>query len=179
MSKSKFTLKELTFSAMFVALATLLSYVKLFHLPTGGSITLLSMLFICLPGYFFGLRAGLFSAIAYGLLQFLQSPTILYPLQVIIDYPLAFGALGLSGLFSGRKNGLQLGYLAGITGRFIFSTLSGWLFFAEYAWEGFHPLVYSSIYNLIYIYSEGIVTLLVICLPPVRKTIEWGKSNLK
>ena len=53
---------------MAIALGTVLSNIKLFHFPTGGSITLLSMLVICLPGYWFGLGAGIATGVAYGVI---------------------------------------------------------------------------------------------------------------
>ena len=97
--KSRLSVKQLVFCAAAIALGTVLSHIKLFHFPTGGSITLLSMLVVCLPGYFFGLGAGLMSGIAYGVLQLLIDPYVLFPMQLVVDYFLAFGALGLSGLF--------------------------------------------------------------------------------
>lgn len=171
-SKSRrLTIAQLTCCAAAVALGTILSNIKLFSFPTGGSITLLSMLVICLPGYWFGLGAGLMTGAAYGVLQLLIDPYVLFPAQVIVDYLLAFGALGLSGLFSNKKNGLIKGYLAAILGRYFFSVLSGWIFFGMYAWEGWHPLPYSIVYNGIYIFSEAAVTVLLLALPPVKKVL--------
>lgn len=167
----KLTIKQLVFCAMAVALGTVLSYIKVFHFPYGGSITLLSMLVICLPGYFFGLGAGLMTALAYGVLQLLIDPYVLYPLQLVMDYLLAFGALGLSGLFSNAKNGLLKGYIVGVLGRYVFVVLSGYIFFAEYAWEGWAVLPYSMVYNGIYIFAEAAVTVIVILLPPVKLAI--------
>lgn len=173
---SKFTTK-LTTCAMAVALATVLSVLKLYHFPFGGSVTCFSMLVICLPGYWFGLGTGLLTAVAYGLLQFIIDPYVLFPLQVIVDYLLAFGALGLSGLFAAKpekKNNyarLLYGYLIAILGRYIFTVLSGWLFFAEYAWEGWNPLCYSLVYNGAYIFTEGLLTMGLLALPPVKKAI--------
>ena len=171
-AKSSFlTIKQLTFCAMAIALGTVLSEIKLFHFPTGGSITLLSMLVICLPGYFFGVGAGLLTAVAYGVLQLLLGPYVLYPMQLVVDYLLAFGALGLSGLFAGSKHGLIKGYLVGVFGRYVFAVLSGWLFFGSYAWEGWDPLPYSLVYNAIYIFSEALLTVAILCIPPVSNGI--------
>ncbi len=164
----KLTVKQLAFCACAMALGTVLSNVKLFSFPWGGSITLLSMFFICLPGYWFGLGAGLTTAVAYGVLQLLFDPYVLFPMQLVVDYLLAFGALGLSGLFSHSRNGLVKGYLLGIFGRWIFTTLSGWIFFASYAWEGWHPIPYSMVYNGIYIGVEGAVTVMILAIPAVR-----------
>ena len=167
----KLTVKQLAFCAMSLALGTLLSEIKIIDFPWGGSATLLSMLVICLPGYLFGLGAGLMTGVAYGVLQILIDPYILFPLQLVVDYLLAFGALGLSGLFANSKNGLLKGYLVGILGRYVFVVLSGWIFFAEYAWEGWAPLPYSLVYNGIYIFAEAAITFVLLAIPAVRKGI--------
>ena len=156
---------------MAIALGTVLSNVKLFDFPYGGSITLLSMLVICLPGYFFGLGAGILTGVAYGVLQLLIDPYVLYPMQLVVDYLLAFGALGLSGLFSNAKSGLIKGYIAAIIGRYVFAVISGWIFFGAYAWEGWNPLPYSLAYNATYIFSEAAITIVILLLPPVKKAM--------
>ncbi len=168
---SLLTVKQLTFCAMAVALGTILSNIKLFHFPTGGSITLLSMLIICLPGYFFGLAAGLLTGVAYGILQLIIDPYVLYPMQLVVDYFLAFGALGLSGLFCNAKHGLIKGYITAVLGRYIFAVISGWIFFGAYAWEGWGALPYSLVYNGIYIFSEGIITVIILAIPAVSKAL--------
>lgn len=167
----KLTVKQLVFCAMALALGTILSEIKIIDFPWGGSATLLSMLVICLPGYLFGLGAGLLTGVAYGVLQILIDPYILFPLQLVMDYLLAFGALGLSGLFASSKNGLIKGYLVGIMGRYVFVVLSGCIFFAEYAWEGWPVVPYSLVYNGIYIFAEAAITLVILAIPAVRKGI--------
>lgn len=174
----KIYVKKMAVSALAIALAMILSNVKVFHFPTGGSITLLSMLVIVLPGYWFGLGTGIIAGVAYGILQLLIDPYILSPIQVIVDYVLAFGALGLSGLFANAKsNGLTKGYLVGVTGRYVFSVLSGWIFFGTYAWEGWGALPYSLVYNAIYIFSEAAITVIIINISPVKKALSMIKSN--
>ena len=168
LKRSKLTVKQLAFCAMAIALGTVLSNIKLFHFPTGGSITLLSMLVICLPGYWFGLGAGIATGVAYGVLQLIIDPYVLFPMQLIVDYILAFGALGLSGLFSNAKLGLLKGYITAVLGRYVFAVISGWIFFGAYAWEGWDPLPYSLAYNAIYIFAEAAVTLVVLSIKPVR-----------
>lgn len=172
----KLTVKQLVFCAMSIALGTILSEIKIIDFPWGGSATLLSMFVICLPGYFFGLGAGLMTSVAYGVLQLLINPYVLFPMQLVLDYPLAFGALGLSGLFAGAKKGLLKGYLVGIVGRWVFTVLSGWIFFAEYAWEGWPVLPYSMVYNGIYIFAEGAITCAVILVPAVNRGIASVKK---
>lgn len=165
----RLTARKLTFCAIAIALGTVLSNVKLYSFPFGGSVTLLSMLFICLPGCWFGAGTGIITGVAYGILQLLIDPYVIHPAQLLVDYLLAFGAFGLSGLFMDRKNGLVKGYIAGVTGRWIFTTISGWIFFAEYAWEGWNPLPYSMVYNGIYIFAESVVTLLILAIPQVKE----------
>lgn len=140
---------------------------------------MLSMLVICLPGYWFGLGVGIMTGVAYGVLQMLIDPYILYPAQLVVDYLLAFGALGLSGLFSGslkKKDSLILGYLAAVLGRFVFAVLSGWIFFGSYAWDGWGALPYSLAYNAIYIFAEAAVTVVILLLPPVKKMMAQLKT---
>lgn len=174
---SSSAVRKLVFSAMGIALAMVTSYIKVWEMPMGGSVTLLSMLFICLIGYWFGAKYGIITGAAYGLLQFLIDPYVLSIPQVLFDYPLAFGALGLSGFFSNRKYGLQIGYAVGVLGRFVFSTLSGVIFFAAYAPEGMNPWVYSTLYQGTYLGTEGIITLIIISLPPVTKALNLVKRQ--
>ena len=176
--KQSFSVKGLAVCGVCIALAFVLSFVKLFSAPLGGSVTLCSMFFICVIGYLYGWKYSLAAALAYGILQFVQKPEIYTPLQVIIDYGLAFTALGLSGFFRKKKIGLYLGYLAGVTGRFIFSTISGYVFFADYAPEGWNPLLYSVCYNASYIYIEAVITLAIMLIPPVESAVERIRNSL-
>lgn len=175
-NNKKLSVKQLAICSMIIALATVFSNVKIIHLPTGGAVTLLSMLVICLPGYMFGIGTGIMTGIAYGVLQLLIDLYILYPMQVVVDYFLAFGALGLSGIFCNSKNGLIKGYIIGILGRYVFAVLSGCLFFSAYAWEGWNPLLYSLVYNGIYIFTEAVITIIIICIPPVKNAMIHAKK---
>lgn len=177
-SKKKMSVKQLVFSAMAIALAMVTSMIKIIDMPMGGSVTLLSMLFIVLIGYWYGLGAGLTAAIAYGVLQLIIDPYILSFPQMMVDYLLGFGALGLSGLFSNKKYGLIKGYLVGVLGRYFFTFLSGWIFFGMYAPETFpNAAVYSLAYNGCYIGAEALITLIIIALPPVSKALETVKKQ--
>ena len=172
MSKNK--TKKLVFSATAIALATVVSVaIKLPSLPNGGSITLFSMLLVCLVGYWYGPTTGIIAAFAYGILQFITGPYIVHPAQILLDYPLAFGALGLSGFFYQKKQGLLLGFLAGATGRFIFHQISGFIFYTTYveSFEGNAAAIWAStVYNLSYILPEVILTVVLLSLPPIRTT---------
>lgn len=168
--------RRLVFSAMAIALAFVTSFIKFLHLPMGGSITLFSMFFICLIGYWYGLRVGLMAAVAYGILQMVVDPYIISVPQMLCDYIFAFGALGLSGVFSNAKHGLVKGYLLGVVGRYVFSFLSGLIFFGQFAPEGMHPAVYSASYNGIYIFTEAILTIIIISIPAVSKALTNVKN---
>lgn len=175
--KTKVTVKQLAYCAVSIALGTVLSLVKMIDFPTGGSATLFSMLVICLPGYWFGLGTGVLTGAAYGLLQLLIGPYVIHPVQLIMDYLLAFGALGLSGVFANSKWGLQKGYVLAVLGRYFFVVFSGYIFFSEYAWEGWGGLSYSLVYNGIYIFAEMAITLVILFLPPVRKVFADMKKT--
>ncbi len=169
--KAKMSVRQLTFSALCLALAFVWSNVKLFKLPMGGSVTCFSMFFVTFIGFLYGPRVSLASAFAYGILQMVVDPYIISVPQLLCDYILAFGALGISGFFYKQKNAMFTGYLAGIFGRFIFSVLSGVIFFADYAPEGMSPLAYSAAYNGLYIGAEAVLTIVVLLIPAVRKTL--------
>ena len=172
------SVKVLAVSAMCVALAAVTAMIKIFEFPTGGSITLCSMLFAALPGYFFGAPAGFAAGIVYGILQFILGPYVLTPVQVILDYGLAFAVFGVSGFFRNGKHGLLFGYLAAVAGRFFFSFLSGWIFFGEYAWEGWSPAAYSAVYNIIYIGAEAVITVIIISIPAVKNALARVKKDV-
>lgn len=168
--------KQLVFSGVAMALAIVTSEIKFARLPMGGSITLFSMLFIVLIGYWYGIKAGLLTGFAYGLLQFVLDPVFYSPIQLLVDYPLAFGALGLSGFFSKKKHGLLLGYIVGVIGRYIFAVISGAVFFGYYAPDGMPVLLYSLSYNATYIVPEAVVTLILLAIPVVAKSMNRVKA---
>lgn len=177
--------KKLAFSGVAIAIATLLSMVEIIHMPMGGSVTLFSMLFIVLIGWFYGLGSGLACAIAYGLLQLLIDPYILSLPQLLTDYILAFGALGLSGIFADKKHGLVKGYITGVLGRLFFSFLSGVIFFGTYAPKSvkffggklpLNPYSYSFLYNGAYLFTEAALTIIIINIPPVRTALKKVKT---
>ena len=170
--KGRSNAKQIAFSAMAIALAMVTSLIKIFEMPMGGSVTLLSMLFIVMVGYWYGLGNGLMAAIAYGILQMVIDPYIISFPQMMVDYVFAFGALGLAGVFHNKKNGLIKGYIIGVIGRYFFATLSGVIFFGMYAPKSFpNPLVYSLAYNGSYLGVEAVITIAILLLPPVRSAV--------
>ena len=143
-----FSARRLAYCAMAVALAYVTSFIKPFELPYGGSVTLLSMLFIVLVGNWYGVKTGVLVGFAYGVLQFLQEPYFLSLFQVCCDYVLAFAALGLSG---------------------------GYLYWMDYMPENFPQslrTLYPIIYNYSYLLAEGVITVIIIRLPAVSNALE-------
>lgn len=178
-SSQKLSAKQLAFCAMAMALSFITSYIKLFSLPYGGSVTLMSMLFICLIGNWYGVRVGVLTGLAYGILQFLQEPYVLSLFQVCCDYVLAFAALGLSGLFARSKHGLVKGYVLGVLGRGLFHAIGGYLYWMDYMPENFPQAlaqIYPIVYNYSYLLAEAAITLVIISLPPVSKALEQVKK---
>ena len=165
-------LQQLVLCAILIALAYVLGLIKIFNLPFGGSITLFSMLPAVLCGYICGTKKGVLACVALGLLNLAIGGYVLHPVQLILDYILAFGAMGLSGLVANKKNGLTLGYIIAVVGRFFFAFLSGVIFFASYAPEGMNPVVYSIVYQAIYLGTEGILTIILINIPAVKVALE-------
>lgn len=162
-------IKKFTMSAIFVAIAYVLSFVKLLHLPFGGSITLFSMLCISLPSHFMGLKYGFMASIAYSLLQLVIDPYIIHPLQLLLDYTIAFSCFGIVGLFGKDNKGLALGFIIACCIRFLSSSISGYVFFKEYAPEGWNPMAYTIVYNGSYIFTECVLSLVIISIEPVKK----------
>lgn len=178
-SKSKkMKTKELVYSAIAISIAVVLSKLKIFELPQGGSITTFSMFFIVLIGYWFGTTQGVICGITYGLLQLILDPWVVHPAQLIIDYPIAFGALGLAGLFSKSQDGLIKGLFIGASGRFLCHFLTGIIFFTSYA-EKAHmdPVVYSLAYNISYIAVEVFLTVILLFIPTVNNAVKILKRS--
>ena len=174
--KKGFAVKQLAYCAMAVALAYVTSFIKVFKLPYGGSVTLLSMLFIVLVAHWYGVKTGILVGFAYGILQFLQEPYFLTLFQVCCDYVFAFAALGLAGLFrGGKKNSLLIGYIVAVLARGVFHTLGGYLYWMDYMPENFPQslrTLYPIIYNYSYLLAEGAVTVIVIKIPAVASALE-------
>jgi thiamine transporter len=166
-----------------VALAAVLGLVRVWTMPQGGSVSLemLPILFVAIRR---GLGPGVATGAVYGLLQLVLPGAFVYhPLQALLDYPLAFAAVGLAGLVPVRTDvakdaegdhrrwfdgaaraivALLPAVLLGTGARFFFHFLSGLIYFASYApsWEA--PWLYSITYNLLYLVPEALITAIVL-----------------
>jgi thiamine transporter len=166
-----------------VALSAVLGLVRVWTMPQGGSVSLemLPILFVAIRR---GFGPGVATGAVYGLVQLMLPGAFVYhPLQALLDYPLAFAAVGLAGLVPVRTDGAQgvvggrgrwfegasravaalvPAVLLGTGGRFFFHFLSGLIYFASYApsWES--PWLYAMTYNLLYLVPEAIITAIVL-----------------
>jgi thiamine transporter len=160
-------------AGIMIALAYVLSMVKLFQMPNGGTITAGSMIPILIFAFRWGGVQGMFVGAVYGVIQFLLGPKWSFHVaSIAFDYVVAFGALGLAGFF--RKGGLakgMVGVAVGIAGRFVCHVLSGVIVWASYAPEGMNPWVYSTVYNGSYLLPELVISALVFAMlyKPVMK----------
>lgn len=189
-------IKILVEGAVMIALSTVLSFIKVFNLPWGGSITLLSMLPIVIFSIKYGIKKGLPVSFAFSLIQFGQGISEgifgwgLTPINLIacifIDYIFAFTVIGLAGIF--RKKGM-IGWMAGtflaLFLRFVCHFLSGVIIFKSYGelWDGFstdNTWLYSLLYNGSYMLPEIVFTLIgafvFLRLPQIKKIIS-GKDK--
>lgn len=159
--------------AMLIAMATILSYIKLFELPQGGSITL-EMLPIVIMGLRNGTKWGCFTGFVHGVLQMIigfsnvmYCATLLSQIGcILLDYVLAFTVLGLAPVFvklaKNRLAGVTIGAIIVGLLRFVCSFLSGWLLWGSYAPEGTGAVVYSLTYNGSYMIPNIIIMAVII-----------------
>ncbi len=170
--KQRMGTRQLVFCSCAIALAFVASYMRIFTLPWGGSITLCSMLFIVLAANWYGVGTGLLVGLAYGILQFIQEPFVLSFFQVCCDYILAFAALGVAGFFARRKNGLLIGYIVAVFARGVFHSIGGYLYWMSYMPDSFPQAlkgVYPIVYNYSYLLAEGLITVILISIPAVSR----------
>ena len=181
----KIETKKLTLSAVMIALSLVLSMVKIYELPLGGSITLLSMLPVATIAICYGTKWGLITSSLYAALQIFVDLAKLMgygmtPLTwigcLLFDYILAYGALGLAGIFRKRGTpGMCLGVTVALVVRFISHFISGAIVFAVFCPDGWNVYLYSLAYNGSYMLPELIITvigaILLFRLPQIKKLV--------
>ena len=166
-NSSHLKLRALCEGAIFVALAQVLGYIKLFELPKGGSVGI-GMLPIFIYCARWGFGPGMLASIAYSVLQLLLDGAYAWGWQSILgDYIFAFSVLGLAGLFSKQKNGFFTGCCVGSAARFLVHYLTGVFVWGEYMPETFFgmtmttPWFYSALYNGSYMLLDLVFCLLL------------------
>ncbi len=172
-----FDTRTVTFAAICVAMSFALSYIRIFKLPMGGSITFASMLPLMIFAFMFGSRKGIMAGLVYGVLQAVQDPWIIHPAQFLLDYVLAFVSIGLTGclrdlkLFKGKmRTQFALGALIACALRFVCHYFAGVFAFGAYgefyAAEYNMPVLanaymYSFVYQCMYVIPELVIVLAV------------------
>ena len=158
---------KIAVSAVMIALSTALSMVKVWQMPLGGSITLLSMLPVCMIGILFGTAAAILPCVLYGAIQMMLDGVFGWGLtagtlvgSIVFDYLLAFGLLCLAGLFRKKGNGgIVAGVAIAVFARFCSHLVSGTIFFKNFSVLN-SPFVYSVAYNGTYMLPELVITVL-------------------
>lgn len=178
MSKTHTYVRALVEGAIMVAVAEVLSFIKLWEMPWGGSIVL-SMVPLVLYAVRWGLPQGLLASFVFGLLQLIFDGAFAYGWQSILgDYLVAFTVLGLAGLFRRQKPGVILGSLVAGFARFLVHYVVGATVWAEYMPDIYlgmnmtSPWVYSLIYNALYMVPNIVITIVVFAIfyaTPLRK----------
>ncbi len=172
--------KSLAYAGVCASMSFALSYIKLWDMPNGGSLTLASLFPLALYAYVFGVKKGLFAGFCYSLLQAIQDPWIIHPAQFMLDYPIAFTAVGLAGIFRNSKfnqtnPNLALSLGCGVVGVFRYTAhvLSGIFAFEAYA-KGQNAVLFSLAYNVYVLFDIALViavSLLVLSSKPLTKEL--------
>lgn len=147
-TRRRWTARAMAYAALSVALGFVLSFIKVFEMPQGGSVTLASMLPIMLFAAVYGVGPGLLTGAVYGMLQYLQGGWFVHPIQFVLDYPLAFAMIGLAGLYrhlpkEWSRWSLFACMILGAVGRAASATLAGIFFWETAPWAS---LVYNGTY---------------------------------
>ncbi|TFZ39578.1 energy-coupled thiamine transporter ThiT [Soehngenia longivitae] len=167
--KRKTNVLMLAEGGMMIALSILLGYIEIYQMPNGGSVSAGKMIPIIIYSLRWGVLPGISVGAIYGILDFILKPFFFHPIQLLLDYPIAFGILGIAGfakIRSDQKNGyfpMILWTTLAVLGRLISHVISGVVFFSEYAGSQ-NPIVYSFIYNATYLVPELIISLIVLII---------------
>ena len=176
-TKTVWTTQMIAIGAVCMVLSVVLSRIRLFTMPNGGSVTPASMLPLMLFAYLYGVGPGLLLGALYGLLDYAFGGWFLSVPQFLLDYPIAFAMLGLAGAFRKLKNeqaGLTLGVILGSLGRYCAAVLAGVVFWAE-SRTGWEAWAYSLGYNGTYMGIECVICVVLAVLIGPRLVKELKK----
>ncbi len=168
--------KELTEIAISIALAVVCSFICVYKMPQGGSVSL-TMVPILLVAYRQGAAAGIITGAVYGLVSLIIGGELFHPMSIFLDYVLAFGFLGVAGLFKNDKKGILWGSTAAVFCRFLCSYISGVTIFASYAPEGQSVWLYSLVYQATYLIPELIIAVAVLLLLRIKTKVLFAGSK--
>ena len=167
--KVKWTTSLVVQTAMFVALSFVLSMIKFYHYPQGGSLSLASMLPLMLCGILYAPGVGMTAGVASGLLSLMTDFYVIHPAQLMLDYFLPNMMFGLSGMFGTTgKIRPALGALVCSVLSVFCNVLSGVVFFAAYAGE-MNVWRYSIIYNCSTNGIEALLSIAILLVLPLAR----------
>lgn len=166
--RMRLTPHMLVLIALMLALTTLLHQVRLFHLPQGGSLTLGAMIPLLMLAWRYGPSVGFLGGFLYSILNLMQDPFILHPVQVLFDYPLPMMAMGLAGFFPQRR---FVGTAVAFFARYCCHVISGVFFFGSYAPAGQSPLLYSLSLNAAFLLPEFFIAVLILRALPIERLL--------
>lgn len=172
--KQLFDVRSLSFAAMCLAVAFVLSFIKILNLPQGGGITPVSMLPIIIYAYIYGAKRGFVVSFVYFLLQLLQGVYFLNVVQFFFDYMFAFTIIGIAGFF--QKN-IVLGVISSHLLRYVSHVIAAFAFFREFNQTGINDTVYCLVYNS-FILIEMVACIIIVLIPPIKKNINRMKYKL-
>ena len=159
--------KSVAYAGICIALSFALSYLRIVKMPQGGSITVASLLPLMVYSFMFGTKKGVFAGMIYGIMQAVQDTYILHPAQFLLDYPVAFAAIGLAGAFANVKAleklpqiQFALGAIVAGAGRFVSHLLSGIFAFGAFAPEGQSAFAYSLGYQAAYVFPDILIVII-------------------
>lgn len=184
--KKEYDSKSISYAAVCIASSFALSYIKFWEMPQGGSLTLASLLPIMIYAYMFGVRKGVTAGAIYGILQAVQDPWIIHPAQFLLDYPVAFAAIGLAGCFAKIKKldkypqiQFTLGAIVASVVRFASHVLSGVFAFSEYSTLD-NVWAYSMAYNS-FVFVDIAITIaagiVILSVKPFVQQVRTIQSN--
>lgn len=178
--KVKWDAALLARAALCIALSYIMGLIVIYRMPMGGSIKLIALLPIIVFSVAYGPLEGMLVGFVFGLLDLLIDPYVIHPIQLLVDYPMAYGAVALSCLGYAlplpKLLRLPAAVLLGYMGKYIMAVLSGVVFFAEYAGEQ-SALIYSLVYNITYVGIECALCMIVAMIPGVARLPELLKKR--
>ncbi len=179
----KWNTRKLVEAGIMLALSMILSQIKVYRAINGGSVTAGSMIPVMIFAMRWGASSGIIVGASFGILKMIFGGWIYSPIQAILEYPMAFGFLGLAGIFSNqldpRVNSnyfkLIISIFMSIAGRFICHLLAGVIFFGDTLPEGINVWYSSALYQSTYLIPEFIISVLIFAMiwkPLTRIKIE-------
>lgn len=173
-NSQRYKTKMIVEAGLAIAMAQILGMFVLYQMPQGGAVKAANLVPLLIFAYRWGGKAGIVTGVAYGILHFIVGMkfTIHYA-SILLDYLIAYGAVGLAGYFKGGQVKATFGAVNAMIVKFLASVISGAVVFGSYAPAGQNPWIYSIVYNATYMVPDMFINLVVVALfyAPIMKGI--------